>query len=73
MVEQTQSAKGHGNAVFVTGVDHLLIADGTAGFHNGRNTAATGALNVVPEGEEGVAAQGNACNLGKPLLLFRCS
>jgi hypothetical protein len=32
MVEQAQAAKGHGNTVFVAGVNHLLVADGTASF-----------------------------------------
>ena len=57
MVEQSQAAKGHGNAVFVAGVNHLLVADGTAGLDNGGHAAAVRALNVVAEGEERVAAQ----------------
>ena len=56
MVEQAQAAKGHGNTVFVTGVNHLLVSDGAAGLDNGGHAAAVRTLNVVAEGEERVAA-----------------
>ena len=70
MMEQTQAAKCHGNAVFVAGVNHLLIADGTAGLDNSGHAAAMRALNVVAEGEKRVAAEGNACDLAEPFLLL---
>ena len=56
MVEQAQAAKGHGNTVLVAGVDHLLIADGTASLDNSCHAAAVRALNIVAEGEERVTA-----------------
>ena len=56
MVEQAQAAKGHGHAVFIAGVDHLLVADGTAGLDNGGHAAAVRALDVVAKGEERIAA-----------------
>jgi hypothetical protein len=56
VVEQAQAAKGHGNTVLVAGVNHLLIADGTASLDNGGHAATVRALNVVAEGEERVAA-----------------
>jgi hypothetical protein len=56
VVKQPQAAKGHGDAVFIAGVDHLLVADGATGLDNGGYAAAVRALNVVAEGEERVAA-----------------
>ena len=56
-MEEAQAAKCHGNTVFVAGVNHLLVADGTAGLDNGGHAAAVRALNVVAEGEERVTAQ----------------
>ena len=70
MMEQSQAAKRHGDAVFVTGVNHLLVADGTAGLDNGGHAAAVRAFNVIAEGEKRVAAQTNACNLAEPFFLL---
>ena len=64
-------AERHRNAVLVAGVDDLLVPDGAARLHNGGHAAAAGALDVVAEGEEGVAAQGNAGDGGQPGALFR--
>ena len=71
MMEQPQAAKCHGNTVFVAGVNHLLVADGTAGFDNGGHAATVRALNVVAERKERVAAQAYAGDLGEPFFLFR--
>ena len=70
MVEQPQAAKGHGNTVFVAGVNDLLVTDGTAGLDNGGHAAALRAFNVVAEGEERVTAQANACYFAQPFLLL---
>ena len=56
MMKEAQAAKCHGNAIFVTGVNHLLVADGAAGLDNGCYAAAVRTLNVVAEGEKRVAA-----------------
>ena len=70
MVEQTQAAKCHDNAVFVAGVNHLLVADGTSGLDNGGHTTAVGAFDVISKGKKGVAAQAYTCNLAKPFLFL---
>ena len=70
MVEQAQAAKGHGNAIFVAGVNDLLVADGTTSLDNGGHAAAVRALNVVAEGEERVAAEGYTGHLAQPLFLL---
>ena len=56
MMEQAEAAKGHGNAVFVAGIDHLLVADGATGFDNGGYTATMRALDIIAKGEERIAA-----------------
>ena len=70
MVEQPDTTERHGNAVLVAGGNNLSSADGAARLHNGGHTAAAGALNVVPKGEECIGAAGNAGLLGDPCLLF---
>ena len=51
-MEQPQAAEGHGDAVLVAGVDDLLVADGTAGLHDGSHAGAAGALDIVTEGDK---------------------
>ena len=63
MMEQANAAEGHHDAVLVAGFDDLGIADAAAGFHNGSNAAAVCALDVVAEGEEGIAAQADTGDL----------
>ena len=70
MVEQANAAECHGNAVFVAGVDHLLVANGAAGLHNGSHAAAMGALDVVAKREEGIAAHAHARYMAQILALF---
>ena len=70
MVEQPDTTERHGNAVLVAGGNNLIIADGAARLHNGGHTAAAGALNVVPKGEECITAQGNIRYLAQPGFLF---
>ena len=70
MMEQTKPTERHGNTVFVAGVNHLLVADGTAGLDNSGNAAAVRALNVIAEGKERVTAQTNACHFAQPFFLL---
>ena len=70
MVEQSDSGKCHDHAVLVRRGDDLIVPDGTAGLGNVLNTGLPGPLHVVPEGEEGVGAHGDAGHLGDPIFLF---
>ena len=70
MMEQPDAAERHRNAVLVAGVDDLLVPDGAAGLHNGRHAAAAGTLDVVAEGEEGIAAQATPVTVASQALLF---
>ena len=58
MMEQPESRHGHGNVVFIAGLDDIIITDRTAGLGNIIHTAAVRPLNVIAKGEEGIAAQG---------------
>ena len=69
-MEQPQAAEGHGDAVLVAGIDDLLVADGAAGLHDGSHAGATGALDVVTEGEESVRTKANTGHLAEVGLLF---
>ena len=63
MMEQPDPGKRHDHAVLVRRGDDLIVPDGTAGLGNVLNTGLPGPLHVVPEGEEGVAAHGDAGDL----------
>ena len=56
MVEQAHTSKGHSNAVFVAGHNDMVVTHGAASLGDILHTALVGTLNVVAEGEEGVAA-----------------
>ena len=70
MMEEADMCDGNGDPVFVTGLDHIVIADGAAGLGNVGNAALVGALDVVPEGEEGIGTEGNSLGCLQPFLFF---
>ena len=57
MVEQSDTGKAHGHTVLVTGIDHIVIANGTARLCNIGYTALGCSLYVVPEREESIGAK----------------
>ena len=56
-MEQTHTDECHGNSVFVAGLYHVVVAHRTACLGDVLHTALMGSLDVVAEGEEGIAAQ----------------
>ena len=56
VVEQSYTREGHGDAVLVAGHDDMVIANAAASLGNVLNATLVSALNIVAEGEEGVAA-----------------
>lgn len=72
MMEQSDTCHGHGDVVFIACFNHMVVANGASGLCDVRYTAFVRALNVVTEGEEGVATQGHFLVLGYPGLLFIC-
>ena len=59
VVEESHAGEGHDNALLITLFDNQIITDGSAGFCNVLNTRGISALDVIGEGEESIAAQGN--------------
>ena len=70
MVEQSHVGEGHGNAIFVAGLDDIVVADGASCLRNVLHTALVGTLNVVAKGEEGVAAERHIRVLCNPVALL---
>ena len=69
MMEQAHAGKGHDHALLVALFDDQIIADRAAGLCDVLNTGSKGTLNVVAEGEEGIAAQRNIAAGSQPGLL----
>lgn len=72
MMEQSYACHGHGDVIFIACLNNMVVANGASGLGDVRYTAFVRALNVVTEGEEGVATQGHFLVLGYPGLLFIC-
>ena len=70
MVEQTHAGECHGNAVLVASVDNMVIANATASLGHILDTALVSTLDVVAEGEEGIATETYIGVLSQPLLHF---
>ena len=73
MMEKAHARKGHGYAILVAGIDDIVVAHRPTGLCYILYAALMGTLDIIAEGEEGVAAQGHTAVLGYPgpLLLGR--
>ena len=69
-MEQTHTREGHGNAVFVAGLDDIVVANAAAGLCNVFHATLVGTLDVVAEGEEGIGTETYLRVLGNPRFLF---
>ena len=54
MVEQSYASEGHGDAILVAGLDHVVVAYRTTSLGDEFHTALMGTLDIVAEGEEGI-------------------
>ena len=73
MVEQSQAAERHCNAVLVALLNDDIIADGAARLNDILDAALEGAVDVVREREEGIRAEADIGILCNPCLtLFLC-
>ena len=72
MVEQAHTRKAHDHAVTVTSLNDVIVTNGAAGLCHVGHAALSCPLNIIPEGEEGVASHRNARNGGKIFLFFLC-
>ena len=66
MMEQPNPGKRHHHTVLVGGGDDVVVPDGAAGLGDILHPGLEGPLHVVPEGEEGVGAAGDAALFGNP-------
>ena len=60
MQEQPHAGVAHDHAVLIGGVGDVLVAGRAAGLGDGADAAGGGAVEVVAEGDEGVAAEHHA-------------
>ena len=56
MMEQPQMGERNSHVVFIRRFNHMVVADGAAGFRHVLYAAAVSPFNVVAEGEEGIAS-----------------
>ena len=70
VVEQAHAGEGHDHIVLVTFCDDQIVTDGAAGLGDVLDAGGASALDVVREGEEGIAAQGYAAAGSQESLLF---
>ena len=57
MVEKAYTSECHGDAVFVAGHDDMVVANRAAGLCDELHSTLVGTLDIIAEGEEGIAAQ----------------
>ena len=70
MVEQAHMREAHDHIVQVASVNHVIIANRTAGLGDVGHAGAVRTLDVVAKREERIAAQRNARLLIQPRALF---
>ena len=66
MMEQPETGKRHGNAVFIAGFNNIVVTDAAACLSDIFNAAALCAFDIVAEREECVAAERYAFKLRNP-------
>ena len=70
-MEQSDACHGHGYAILVACVYHIVIAYRASGLCYIAHAALVGTLYVVAKGEEGIRAKCHIGVLGYPFLLLR--
>lgn len=73
MVEQTQRGVGKHHLVLIRSGDALSIHDASTGGSKVGHTTPPGTMNVIGEGEEGIARARDTVQLASPLLLLLLS
>ena len=73
MMEQTHAREGHSDAILVARVDDMVVANATTSLSYILHATLMSTLDIVAEGEEGIAAEADACVLSHPSgLLLAC-
>ena len=63
MMEQPDTCKRHHNPIFITYLNHIVVAHGAAGLGYIFHSALMSAFNVVSKREEGIRAKGDTAHL----------
>ena len=63
MMEQPDTRKRHHNPIFITYLNHIVVAHGAAGLGYIFHSARMSAFNVVSKREEGIRAKGDTAHL----------
>ena len=66
MMEQPETGKRHGNAVFIAGFNNIVVTDTAACLSDIFNAAALCTFDIIAEREECVAAERYAFKLRNP-------
>lgn len=66
MVEQSDSRKTHGHAIFITGLNHIVISYGTSRLCHIFYTALMSPLDIVTKWKKGVGTERNIAHPVKP-------
>ena len=73
VMEQADAGEGHRHVVFVAGLDHVVIANGSARLRDIFHAALMCTLDIVTEREERVRAQCHVGHLIQPCTLLLLS
>ena len=71
VVEEAHVGEGHGDVVFVTSLNDIVVTDRATGLCNLSHATLVRTLDVVAEGEESIRAETYVRVLGNPLFLLR--
>ena len=73
MVEQAHMCERHGDTIFVTCLNNIVVTDRTTSLCDIFYATLVSTLDVVTEWEEGITTQANTCVLCNPcFLLLTC-
>ena len=69
-MEKSYACEDHGDAVLITGLNYVVVTNGTASLSHVAHTAFVSTFDVVAEGEEGIGAKADIGQFVEPLALF---
>ena len=70
MMKEADARHGHGDIIFITGCDNMIITDRAARLRNIGHAAAMSSFDIVAEREKRIAAESHAAQLFKPRLFL---
>ena len=70
MMEQADMGHGHSDAIFITGLNDIVITDGTAALSDKGYAAFMGSFDIITKGEEGIGTKRYIDGGAEPGLFF---